>query len=455
MIYKRFYIIIVAYVALMLVFAFMLAFNFGKDFTYSIIALLCIILLTVSFSIWLNRTNKKLAYFFSAVRNEDTSLFFPEGIGFSNEKLLNKSLNELNTRLKEARINIELQEKFYKSIMEKIKTGIISFYKNGVIEFTNPEINRMFGIDHISHISKLQTIDPKLVDLLDNIETGEQRRINIKVGHTLLSLAVHAQTIILQGREVKIVTLQDIKSELDMHEMDSWQKLIRILNHEIMNSVAPITSLSSTLSGFFKSGEVPVNPENLTPKVISDTIRGLNIIEDHGKGLVHFVESYRSLTQLPKPEFTRVNIKEFFERIMILVNSGFDTENNSFETRPLITSSLSADDITLMADDKLLAQVFINVIKNSIEAFGNYDEDNIISLSAERNPDGRIMLTIRDNGPGMDAETMEKIFVPFFTTKESGSGIGLSLSRQIIRIHNGNITCDSTPGEGTTVAMLF
>jgi nitrogen fixation/metabolism regulation signal transduction histidine kinase len=455
MIYKRFYIVIIAYLTGIILFTLALAFTIGKDLTYTILSIIIIVLLTVAFGLWLNRANKKLAYFFSAVRNDDTSLFFPEGVGFANEKLLNKSLNELNNKLKDARISIELQEKFYKSIMEKIRTGIISFYKNGVVEFTNPEIKRMFGLDHISHINKLQTIDPKLVDMLDKIESGEQKRINVKVNHNLLSLAVHSQTIIIQNREVKIVTMQDIKSELDIHEMDSWQKLIRILNHEIMNSVAPITSLSSTLSGFYKSGEDQASPENITPRIISDTIRGLNIIEDHGKGLIHFVESYRSLTQLPKPEFTRVNIKDFFERIMILVNSGFDNDNNNYKARPLITSSVTHDDITLVADDKLLAQVFINIAKNSIEAFGNCEEDNFISMTADRNPDGRVILTIKDNGPGMDAETLEKIFVPFFTTKESGSGIGLSLSRQIIRLHNGNITCDSAPGNGTTISMIF
>jgi two-component system nitrogen regulation sensor histidine kinase NtrY len=455
MIYKRFYLVILIYLTGLVLLALAFAFNLGKDLTYTSISLLAIVILTVSFGVWLNKTNKKLAYFFSAVRNEDTSLFFPEGIGFANEKLLNKSLNELNNRLKEARINIELQEKFYKNIMEKISTGIISFYKNGVVEFTNPEINRMFGLEHISHISKLNATDPKLVDLLEKIESGEQKRINVKVGHNLLSLAVHSQTIIIQNREVKIVTLQDIKSELDIHEIDSWQKLIRILNHEIMNSVAPITSLSSTLSGYYKCGEDQRSPDLITPRIISDTIRGLNIIEDHGNGLIHFVESYRSLTQLPKPEFKRVNINEFFERIMILVNSGFDTDNNKCEVSPLITSSVTPDDLTLVADDKLLAQVFINIIKNSIEAFGKRKEDDFISMSADRNPDGRVVLAIKDNGPGMDADTLEKIFVPFFTTKESGSGIGLSLSRQIIRIHNGNITCDSIPGEGTTVSLII
>jgi nitrogen fixation/metabolism regulation signal transduction histidine kinase len=455
MIYKRFYLVIICYLTGIILLSLAFAFSFGKDLTYSIISLLCLCVLTVSFGIWLNRTNKKLSFFFSAVRNEDTSLVFNEGEGFGNEKLLNASLNDLNNKLKSAKLNIDLQEKFYKSIMEKIRTGIISFYDNGVVEFINPEFQRMFGLDHLPHISKLQNIDPKLVELLEKIKSGEQKRINVKVNHNLMSLAIHSQTIIIQKREVKIVTLQDIKSELDTHEMDSWQKLIRILNHEIMNSVAPITSLSSTLTGFYMSGGDQREPGEITPKIISDTIKGLNIIEDHGKGLIHFVESYRSLTQLPKPEFKRLNINEFFERIMILVNSGFDTDNYRNEIRPLITSSVTPDDLSLVADDRLLAQVFINVVKNSIEAFGKCKEDDFISLNGRRDQDGRVVLTIKDNGPGMDADTLEKIFVPFFTTKETGSGIGLSLSRQIIRIHNGNITCDSIPGEGTTVSMLF
>jgi nitrogen fixation/metabolism regulation signal transduction histidine kinase len=455
MIYKRFYLVIVFYLAVIILVTSLFAFSLGKDLTYSIISLMVLILLTVLFGVWLNRTNKKLAFFFSAVRNDETSLFFPEEVGFANEKLLNKSLNELNDKLKNAKINIELQEKFYKSIMENIRTGIISFFSNGVVEFTNPEIKRMFGIDHISHINKLMNIDPKLVELLEKIETGEQKRINVKVNHNLMSLAVHSQTIVMQGREVKIVTLQDIKSELDMHEMDSWQKLIRILNHEIMNSVAPITSLSSTLSGFYKSGEAAREPEFITHKIISDTIRGLSIIEDHGKGLINFVESYRSLTQLPKPEFKNVDIKEFFERITILINSYLDSEGDKKEVKPVITTSVRPIDLTLMADDKLLAQVLINVVRNALEAFGKCFNGNEIVIDALKNPDGRIVITVKDNGPGMDAETLEKIFVPFFTTKESGSGIGLSLSRQIMRIHNGNITCDSTPGKGTTISMIF
>jgi len=455
MIYKRFYLIIIGYLAAIILTTSAFAFSLGRDLSYTTLSLALLILITISFSIWLNRTNKKLAFFFSAVRNDETSLFFPEGIGFASEKKLNKSLNELNEKLKNAKLNIELQEKFYKSIMEKIRTGIISFYSNGVVEFVNPEIKRMFNLDHISHIDKLKNIDPKLVELLETIDAGEQKRINIKVEHNLLSLAVYSQKIVMQGREIKIVTLQDIKNELDKHEMDSWQKLIKILNHEIMNSVAPITSLSSTLSGFYKSDGNETGPELITGKIISDTIRGLSIIEEHGKGLIKFVESYRSLTQLPKPEFTRINIEEFFERITILANSFIDSGSEKFQIRPAIKINVTPSGLTLMADDKLVAQVIINVIRNSVEAFELSMEDKIIEINASKDIDERVIITIGDNGPGMNADVLEKIFIPFFTTKESGSGIGLSLSKQIMRLHNGNITCDSTAGRGTTVSLIF
>ena len=181
----------------------------------------------------------------------------------------------------------------------------------------------------------------------------------------------------------------------------------------------------------------------------------MDIIENHCNGLIHFVESYRSFTQLPKPEFTRVNVEEFFERIVILVNGYFDSNGYKNDIKPVIGTNVSPKDLTLMADDKLLAQVFLNVVKNSIEAFGEIREGNTIELNASKDRDGRVILTVQDNGPGMDQETLEKVFVPFFTTKESGSGIGLSLSRQIIRLHNGNITCDSATGRGTTISMLF
>jgi two-component system nitrogen regulation sensor histidine kinase NtrY len=455
MIYKKFYIVIISYLAAMLLISSVFAYSLGRDISYSFVSLGAIVIITISFGFWLNTTNRKLAFFFSAVRNDETSLYFPENIGFADEKKLNQSLNDLNEKLKNAKLSIELQEKFYKSVMENIRTGIISFYSNGVVEYANPEILRMFNLERITHIDKLNSIDPKLGEMLLKLNTGENKRINVKVDHNLMSLAVHSQTIVMQGKEIKIATFQDIKSELDKQETDSWQKLIRILNHEIMNSVAPITSLSSTLSSYYKSGEDQTDRNLITSKIISDTIRGLGIIEEHGKGLIKFVESYRSLTQLPKPEFTRINIREFLERVTILSNSYLDSENFKEENRPTIMTEVKPEGLTMMADDKLLAQVFINIVKNSAEAFDIHRTDNKIVINVFRDPDGKITMTVNDNGPGMEADVLEKIFIPFFTTKESGSGIGLSLSRQIMRLHNGNIMCDSIPGEGSTFTLTF
>lgn len=455
MIYKRFYLVIVAYVAAMLILAFVFAFSLNRDLFQAILILILIIILTVYFGVYLNRTNQKLALFFNAIRNEDTTLVFPQDIGFKNEKNLNRSLNDLNKKLGEARISIEVQEKFYRLVMDNIPIGIISYDSKGLVEFANPEFMRMFNLDHISHIGRLKTSDPKMVEMLESIEPGTRKQVNIRSGHTLMNIAVYAQLMVIRGREMKIVTMQDIKNELDNKELDSWQKLIRILNHEIMNTVAPITSLSTTLSGFYKTQGEEVSPGKVTAKMISDTVRGLSIIEEHGKGLINFAESYRSLTQLPKPEFALIDVEEFFERITILANSYLESVLQEQQVKPVISTGVEPSGMKLLADDKLLAQVLINLIRNSVEAFNKGRTDNKITVQAVQRSDSRILITVTDNGPGMDTDILEKIFIPFFTTKESGSGIGLSLSRQIISLHNGTLTCDSAPNQGTAMSIIL
>ena len=455
MIYRRFYFTILFYVAVIVLTASGIVFFFNRIITYSAISLVLMIMATLSFIRWLNITNEKLAFFFSAVRNDDTSFHFPENRGLANERILNKSLNDLNNKLQDARINIEIQEKFYRSIMDNIRTGIISFSKEGVVEFANSEMLRMFNIDHISHIKRLDSIDPRLTELLMNIKQGERKWINLRVDQNLLSLAAVSQEIILQHRVMKIVSLQDIKTELERQEIDSWQKLIRILNHEIMNSVTPITSLSSTILGFYKTQEGNKTPALITQKNVEDTVRGLNIIGEHGKGLVKFVNSYRSLVRLPKPEFKEFRLGEFFERVVILASSDLVQVRNETELKPEIITSVTPPDLSLLADDKLIARVLINLIKNSAEAMVGNSGFYRIEVTGSRNSDGRVVITVRDNGKGMDQDVMEKIFFPFFTTKESGSGIGLSLSRQIMRLHNGTITCLSTPGTGAIFTLVF
>jgi two-component system, NtrC family, nitrogen regulation sensor histidine kinase NtrY len=455
MIYRRFYFTVILYVAAIIICASGIVFFFSRIILYSALFLVLMILATISFIRWLNITNEKLAFFFSAVRNDDTSFQFPENRGLEKEKILNKSLNDLNRKLQDARINIEIQEKFYRSIMDNIRTGIISFSQEGIVEFANPEFLRMFNIEHISHINRLEKVDSKLKEMLMNIRQGEKKWINVRVERNLLSLAAISQEIILQGRVMKIVSLQDIKTELDRQEIDSWQKLIRILNHEIMNSVTPITSLSSTILGFYKTLEGNKTPDMITQKIVEDTIRGLNIIGEHGNGLVKFVDSYRSLVRLPNPEFKEIRLDEFFERVVIFASSDLNADKKESDLKPSITTFVNPPDLTILADDKLLARVLVNLIKNSAESFVENKGNNLIEISGSINSDGKVVITVMDNGKGMDQEVMDKIFIPFFTTKESGSGIGLSLSRQILRLHNGTITCVSVPDKGTTFTLVF
>ncbi|HVN59326.1 MAG TPA: ATP-binding protein [Bacteroidales bacterium] len=452
MIYRRFWIVSIGYVVAITLLALGFAFFVRFDPVYSLVFLFLLIIIAAALVRWINLTNDKLAFFFNAIRNDETSFRFPDEYGFLKEKEFHRSLNQLNEKLRNARISIEVQERFYKSIMENVRTGIISFSENGVVEFANPAVLRMFGIEHISHISRFERFDRKLPEILIGLTPGESRRINVRAGQNLLSLAIQAQSIVLQQHRLKLVTMQDIRSELDKQEMDSWQKLISILNHEIMNSVTPITSLSSTISGFYKKDGKEIDPASVTPRIISDTVKGLNIIEEHGSGLIKFVESYRSLTRLPKPEFAEINLKEFLERVLILANSFFTSELEG--ERPEIVIEVDPDELSMLADEKLLARVLLNLIKNSTEAFTK-PSGNLISIRATCNIDGRPVIMLKDNGPGMEPEILEKIFVPFYTTKDTGSGIGLSLSRQILRMHNASISCDSKPGEGASFIMNF
>lgn len=454
MVYKRFYAVITGYVVLILVASLGFSFFLGRINLYALLCLIFLFTISVSFVKWLNLTNEKLSFFFSAIKNDDGTFHFPERGILPGEIELNKSLNYLNEKLKEARINIEIQEKFYQSIMDNIRTGIISFTVEGVVEYANPEFSRMFLIENISHINRLSSIDPKLTALLKEIKPAERKWINVKAGQNLLSLAVISQEIMLRGRILKIVSFQNIKNELDKQELESWQKLIRILNHEIMNSVTPITSLSSTLLGMYQDTNGKILPEAPDSSTVADTVRGLNIIGEHGKGLIRFVESYRTLTRLPDPDFSVITLSGFFESISILANSQFESEFSEAGRRPLLKTILKPEDLTLVADEKLLTRVMLNLIRNSAEAFKN-SEGNIIEISGSLSSEGRVIITVMDNGPGIEKEIADKLFIPFFTTKENGSGIGLSLSRQIMSLHNGSINCDSEPGKWTRFTLEF
>jgi Signal transduction histidine kinase involved in nitrogen fixation and metabolism regulation len=263
-----------------------------------------------------------------------------------------------------------------------------------------------------------------------------------------IQLSIKASALKTRDEEFIIVSIQDIKNELDEKEVDSWMKLIRVLMHEIMNSITPITSLSESLLGIYNHEGMPAQPHEITEKNISTTLQGLNVIREQGKGLMSFVESYRKLTRIPQPERKLFKVSNLFTRIQILFNS----LDNSDKIK--LTIDLKEPELELFADENQTSLVLINLLKNAIEANAD-NHAGTISVSAGKDPENNPEICVTDNGPGIPLNQIDEIFVPFFTTRKEGSGIGLSISKQIMRLHGGNLKVRSLPGKETIFCMSF
>ena len=242
--------------------------------------------------------------------------------------------------------------------------------------------------------------------------------------------------------------MQDIRKELDEKELDSWLKLIRVLTHEIMNSIAPVTSLSENLCSYYiREGEA-IPAGEVTEKMVQNTIRGLKVINEQGIGLIRFVETYRKLTRLPEPVRSAVRIGELVENTVMLYRQELE------EKMVRVSLHAAKSDMELSIDEKLISQVLINLVKNAAEALEGREEAGI-RIECRENENRQAEVLVIDNGPGIAPDMIDEIFIPFFTTRENGSGIGLSLSRQIMRLHNGSLKVRSIPERETVFTMTF
>jgi two-component system, NtrC family, nitrogen regulation sensor histidine kinase NtrY len=345
-------------------------------------------------------------------------------------------LNKVNELIKKIKFELLEQEHYYKTILEHVSIGIITFNENGNIFLANTAARTLLNHEHLTHIKQISQVDRKLFSAISELQPGDKKLVSFTGKSGVVQLSLKSTLFKTAQQNFQLVVVQDIKSELETKELESWIKLIRVLTHEIMNSVAPITSLSQTISGYFKNldGNLP------DEKIIGNTIKGLEVINERGAGLISFVENYRKLTRLPQPDKKPVKIAQLFENTITLIN--YESVNEHVE----ITYKTNPPDLEIVADKEQISQVLINLIKNSLEALKSAGDGKII-LVGEINSNGRIQLTVSDNGPGIQEDLMDKIFIPFFTTKESGSGVGLSISRQIMMLHGGSLKLVSVPGK--------
>ncbi len=395
-----------------------------------------------------NKTNADLEKFFSSVQDHDTSVRFSENAMNSSFKKLHDRMNNLNTIIQNVKIENERTSHFLQSVVDHVDIGLLSFDMNGTIGIYNRVAKRYLNVQQPWQLSSFKTINDEMFKIINTIKPGQEILHKMNIDNLLQSILIKATELKYESNVIKLVSFQDITNELDKKELDSWQRLVRVLTHEIMNSISPITSLTSVISGYFKKkdDENPVPLEKIDRQIVSKTLSGLNTIEETGKGLLDFVDKFRSLTSLPKPNLSKFTIDSLFRKCKILMESNI---SNNIK----ITASVYHEDISIVADYAQVEQILINLIKNAIEALAN-KKNGTIHLKAFSTDDGTL-IQVEDNGIGISGDIIEDIFVPFYTTKENGSGIGLSLSKQIMQNHDGTISVNSAPGKGSKFTLKF
>lgn len=388
-----------------------------------------------------NRNPQKLSYFLSAVDNQDSTLFFSEEIRHKPTKEMHTILNRMNKHIQEVKLKNHQQEQFFSLLLEQVGTGIMVINDKGNILLANLAAKTLLDYPFLTHLEQLKRIDAKLYQAVYRLQYDHRPqyvRINSDKGLKQLSLQV--TNFVSNDQSLRIVSVHDISSELESKELESWQRLIRVITHEIMNSVAPITSLSETLLRYYGTDDKRVWESVKTDeKIIVNTIKGLEVINERGAGLIRFVESYRKLARLSEPKLKIIFVKELLDHLLLLLENDADYKRIKFRLE------VNPADIGMEADEAQLSQLVLNLIRNSMQALETIDDPEI-GIQASYSDEDHIEIVVADNGPGIPSEIKEQIFIPFFTTRENGSGIGLSLSRQIMRNHGGSIELFTSPG---------
>jgi nitrogen fixation/metabolism regulation signal transduction histidine kinase len=400
---------------------------------------------------YIDRTNLVLNNFLESISYSDlTRTFQVESLESSFDKL-KKSFNEVIQDFQAVRAEKEENYFYLQTVIHHIGIALIAFRKDGEVELINNATKKLFQVRTLNNIQGLKEFNPELVQKLLTIRHGENTLIRVREKDDLLQLAIYATEFKIHNRTIMLVSIKNIQQELDEKEMESWQRLIRVLTHEIMNSITPISSLSSTVRDLIHSTIDSMETHNQEPEEI-ESLReielALSTIYKRTNGLLHFVNTYRNLTKIPNPNFTIFPVAHLFSNIKELHNKEIADKGISCIT------SIEPSSLELSADEHLIEQVLINLVKNAIHALENQPHP-AIEIKGFLNKRGRITLQVTDNGKGILPDVIDKIFIPFFTTKPQGSGIGLSLSRQIMRLHGGSINVYSDPGKETRFTLTF
>lgn len=391
---------------------------------------------------YVDQTNRDLAHFFASIKHNDFTTTTSGGHRGRSFAHLHQQINAIHRKFQDIRAEKESNHQFLQTIVENIEIGLLVVDRERKVVLMNKFLKKLLHKSFLLQLDALEQIDAKLWETISNLQAGDRDLLELNLEEESLRLSVQRVDFQLRQEPYQLYTFQNIKSELEQQEIMSWQKLIRILTHEIMNSVAPIASLSATMKDFLHNGQ------EMEEEDVDQIRNALEVIHRRSDGLLSFTETYRRLTRLPPPKFEGVDGRQLVEELHTLFKA--DLEEAGIQFKVL----LPPNKLLFRADPALLEQVLINLLRNAIDAVREEPQPRI-RISLARTAANRVQITVVDNGKGIDAETLEQIFVPFYTTKEQGSGIGLSLSRQIMRLHKGRISVQSEVGEGTKFVLTL
>jgi nitrogen fixation/metabolism regulation signal transduction histidine kinase len=387
------------------------------------------------------RYNQNFNFLLNALENGDYAFHFSEAKLSRREKEMNMMMNRIREILTAARKEVIENENFLSIILESVSAGIIIVDDRGIVQRVNQTALDMLGLSIFPHLNQLRTINEAYPELFRRLKSGDNVQITLTTEREELQISLQASQIRLKRGMMRIITLSNIGNELEIKEIESWIRLIRVMAHEIMNSIAPITSLSETM--LFLHRDAAASPEYLK----QSTLEAFETISSTASGLLSLVESYRKFAAVPKPKRQNFNLNTLIDKIIKLHEAAI--RGKSIE----LTVALP-EPVILFADENLISQALINLIKNAIEAIED-DKERKIALSASRpNPD-RLSVHVANTGRPIPADILPHIFVPFFTTKPSGSGVGLSVSRYIMRLHGGKLQHSVSKDGMTVFSMTF
>lgn len=396
---------------------------------------------------FVDQSERKLTAFLQSLNQNDFSVTFSENTK-SDDYDLHVAFNQLNETYKALRSDKESQHQLLQIVVEHAAVPLICYDEaNDEIFLINEAAKDLFKIPFLQKVTSLSRVDATLPEFLTEIKDGEKSTFRLVINSKVTFLSVTSRHILFKEMKLKLVAFFDVSSELAMKEAETWQKLLRVLTHEISNSAIPLSTLSSYIREMLE--EAQVQDRKLTEEERGDLMQSLRTIDNRSQSLKEFVQNFRTVNTIPEPKLSKVTLSEMVKEAANLFTKEFQKENIVLQISEL------KDPILVYADKSLTMQVLINLIKNAVEAMSNFKENKFINISVEKVGQRYINLHIADTGTGIPEENLEQIFIPFFSTKKSGSGIGLSISQQIMQRQKGDISVRSTLGRGSAFTMTF